>query len=82
MPLKTAFFKKNLIKLLPIKRFEIYKNYIYDYPFYSKPYLYTIQNKESKIEPYIVEVFTQMIISCNLFWRWFWCGKVLQWQLA
>ena len=51
---------------------------------------YSMQNRirtldkitECKIELYFIKIFTQMIISCNSFWRYFWSGKVLPWKLA
>ena len=32
---------------------------------------------ESKIEMYFVKIFTEMIIPCNSFWRYFWRHKML-----
>ena len=47
------------------------------YPVWT-PYKIT----ESKIELYLIKIFTQIITFKNLFWRYFWRGKVLPWQLA
>ena len=33
--------------------------------------------RESKIKLYFIEIFTEMIISCNTHRRYFWHGKVL-----
>ena len=55
--------------------FEIHKNNIYDEIFYFKPHLDTSLYKnnkitESKIKLEFIEIFTQMIIFCNLFLAW------------
>ena len=48
MPRKIAFFQEefNMFKFHTIKRFKIYKNYIFAYIFQSKPYLDTIKLKK------------------------------------
>ena len=50
MPQKTTFFQEgfNRFKFQP-KMFEMYKNYIFDYIFHSKPYLDTIKLKKVKL---------------------------------
>ena len=49
MSLKTAFFKKDFIELLPIKMFEINKNAIYDDMLHSKPNLDAVKLQEVKL---------------------------------
>ena len=56
-PRKIVFFQEefNRFKFHTIKRFEIYKNYIFGYIFQSKPYLDTIKLKKRKLNCILVK---------------------------